>query len=81
MDILKKGKVDAHIKIAGILQKHTLKVEKEKTAFGTIRVLKLDARVPVSEAIRLAEEFQLPIRCPAGLVFPRGKKPADFTVE
>ena len=80
-DILKKGKVDAQVSVGGMLQKHTLKVEEEKTAFGKISVLKTEAKISATEAIRLAGEYGLPIRAPLGLVFPRGKGPADFLVK
>lgn len=79
-DILKKGSASAHIKIAGILQLHEFRVEREKTAFGEIPVLVPEKKVtlPLTEALKVANELGLPVRSSSGLVFPTGKFAKDF---
>ena len=83
LEIVKKGHTEAHIRIAGILQLHKFLVSKEKTAFGTIPVLAPERKVilPLTEAIKMANELDLPVRCSAGLVFPTGQFAKDFALK
>lgn len=83
LGIVKKGRTEAHIRIAGILQLHKFLVTREKTAFGEIPVLVPEKKVllPLTEAIKMANELDLPVRCAAGLVFPTGKFAKDFTLK
>jgi hypothetical protein len=83
LGIVKKGHTEAHIRIAGILQLHPFIVSKEKTAFGEIPVLVPEKKVilPLTEAIKVANEMDLPVRCAAGLVFPTRKFAKDFALK
>jgi hypothetical protein len=78
--LVKKGRAKAHIRIAGLLQIHPFVVTKEKTAFGTIPVLVPERKVilPLTEALKVANELDIPVRCADGLVFPTGKFAKDF---
>ena len=77
-NILKNGSIEVHVKISGIRQRHTLKVEREKTAFGMVPYLVCDKSIPTNELLRLAQELQLPIKCKGMKVFPKGKAAKDF---
>jgi hypothetical protein len=81
--LVKKGRAEAHIRIAGILQLHPFIVVKEKTAFGEIPVLVPEKKVllPLTEALKVANELDIPVRCAAGLVFPTGKFAKDFALK
>lgn len=81
--LVSKGWAEAHIRVAGILQIHKFLVSKEKTAFGTIPVLAPERKVilPLTEALKVANELDLPVRCAAGLVFPSGKFAKDFALK
>lgn len=82
LELVKKGSAKAHVKIAGILQLHEFTVGKEKTAFGEIPVLNPEKKVtlPLTEALKVANELDLPVRSSAGLVFPTGKFAKDFII-
>jgi hypothetical protein len=77
-DILKKGSVEVHIKVGGIRQRHTLKVEKEKTAWGMVPFCVFSHPVPASELVRVSQEIDLPVKCKGMKVFPKGKGAKDF---
>lgn len=78
--LLKKGSVDFEVRISGILQIHRFIVSSEKTAFGDIPVLspERNIKLPLTEAIKAANELGLPVRSASGLVFPKGKFARDF---
>lgn len=76
--ILKKGSVEVHVKVGGIRQRHTLKVEKEKTAWGMVPFLVFSRQVSAAELVRIAQELQLPVKCKGMKVFPKGKAAQDF---
>jgi hypothetical protein len=78
--ILTRGHIDMQVRVGGILQKHRLTVEKEKTAFGKVVYLSTKVNIPNGELVRMVEELQLPIKTPQGKIFPRGKGPWDFPV-
>ncbi|MDD2655068.1 MAG: hypothetical protein PHQ80_00155 [Candidatus ainarchaeum sp.] len=82
-ELVKKGRAEAHIRIAGLLQLHPFIVVREKTAFGEIPVLVPEKKVilPLTEAIKVANELDLPVRCASGLVFPTGKFARDFAMK
>lgn len=80
-DILKQGSVvKAHIKIAGILQLHTFVLGSKKTAFGEIPVLSPEKKItlPITEALKVANQLGIPVHSSSGLVFPTGKSVKDF---
>ncbi len=83
MKIVKKGSTEAEVRIAGMLQLHKFKVTKEKTAFGEIPVLVPEKKVtlPLTEAMKVANQLDLPVRCASGLVFPSGKFARDFALK
>jgi hypothetical protein len=82
-ELVKKGSIDFHITIAGIRQLHKFTVGREKTAFGEIPVLVPEKKItlPLTEALKAANELDLPVRSSSGLVFPRGKFAKDFVVK
>ncbi len=77
-EILKAGFVEIRLKIAGIVQKHHFKIEKEKTAFGEVTYLTTKGRVTPMDLAKLSEELQLPVRSVRGTAFPKGKGASDF---
>ncbi len=81
--IVKKGSAEAEVKITGMLQIHKFLVAKEKTAFGEIPVLNPEKKVtlPLTEAIKVANQLDLPVRSASGLVFPAGKFAKDFILK
>jgi hypothetical protein len=83
MEIVKKGSVEAEVRIAGMLQLHKFAVTREKTAFGEIPVLVPEKKMtlPLTEAIKVANGLDLPVRSSAGLVFPSGKFAKDFALK
>lgn len=83
MKIVKKGSVEAEVRIAGMLQLHKFMATKEKTAFGEIPVLVPEKKVilPLTEAIKVANKLDLPVRSSVGLVFPTGKFAKDFALK
>jgi hypothetical protein len=82
-DIVKKGSAEAEIRIAGMLQLHKFLVIREKTGFGEIPVLVPEKKLtlPTTEAIKVANLLDLPVRSSAGLVFPQGKFAKDFAMK
>lgn len=78
--ILQQGFADVKVRVAGILQRHRLTVEYERTAFGNVPYLVTKANIPAMELLRIANELQLPIKAPAGTFFPEGKAPKDYTL-
>jgi len=83
LNIVKKGSAEAEVRIAGMLQIHKFLVTKEKTAFGEIPVLVPEKKVtlPLTEAMKVANHLDLPVRSSAGLVFPAGKFSKDFALK
>jgi hypothetical protein len=75
--------VEAEVRIAGMLQLHKFAVTREKTAFGEIPVLVPEKKMtlPLTEAIKVANGLDLPVRSSAGLVFPSGKFAKDFALK
>lgn len=80
-EIVRKGFAEAEIRIAGMLQIHRFLVVKEKTAFGEIPALAPERKVtlPLTEALKVANQLDLPVLSASGLVFPAGKFAKDFT--
>jgi len=83
LEIVKKGSTEAEVRIAGMLQLHKFLVIKEKTAFGEIPVLVPEKKVtlPLTEALKVANQLDLPVRASVGLVFPSGKFAKDFALK
>jgi hypothetical protein len=77
-EALSKGEVLIQVKRSGMLQKLLFRVVRKNTPAGLVPYLALDRFLDMSELIRIAEEYQLPVESPAGRVFPKGKKELDF---
>jgi len=75
---LAKGEVDIRVKRAGIYQKLTFKVVKHATPVGLIPYLTLDKFLDLSELMRIAEEYSLPVQASNGKIYPKGKREMDF---
>ena len=77
-EVLKKGEIDVRVKRSGMFQVLTFKIIRKETPLGKVPYLSLDRFLDLSELLRIAEEYQLPVESPSGKVFPRGKKETDF---
>lgn len=79
-EIVQKGFAEARIRVGGILQLHRFILEKEKSAFGfiPILVLKTASTAPAAELLKVANQFQLPVKSKDFIVFPEGKSAKDF---
>ena len=77
-DALKNGKVDIKVMRSGTLQFQTFEVRRIDSPIGKFPVLFLDKFVDMSELLRVAEEFQLPVFTKNGQIFPKGKSSKDF---
>jgi hypothetical protein len=75
---LKAGKVDIKVMRSGTLQFQEFVVKRIPSPVGAYPVLFIDKFVDMSELLKLAEEYQLPISAKNGNVFPRGKTSKDF---
>ena len=78
MEILKKGKVDIKVRRAGVIQFQEFIVRRGMSPAGEYPYLFIDKFVDLSELIRIAEEYQLPVVAKNGSVFPKGKMAKDF---
>jgi len=77
-DALKKENVDIRVMRSGTLQFQEFMVKRIPSPVGAYPVLFVDKFVDMSELLRLAEEYQLPISAKNGTVFPKGKTSKDF---
>jgi len=77
-EALLKGEAVVRVKRSGMYQLLTFKVVRKATPVGVVPYLSLDRMLDLSELVRVAEEYRLPVESPAGRVFPRGKKETDF---
>lgn len=67
------------IESAGVMQKHGLKIGKEKTPFGEYDYIDAKAfNFPQKELIRAANRESMPIFSQVHKVFPNGKTFMDF---
>jgi len=78
-DIIKRGYIDVKVYVTGLRQSHRLNVVMEKTVHGEIPFLVSKLYIPSSELVRLANEFQLPVKHKDTIVFPKGMAPKDFS--
>jgi len=77
-DIMKNGYVIVKIMVNGVRQTHRLNVVREKESRGNFYYLTGRHRIPEAEMVRLAEEFQMPVKSKDTLVFPKGTMKKDF---
>ena len=76
--VLAAGEVSVRVKRSGMFQVLPFRVVRKKTPSGQVPYLVLDRFLDMSELMRVAEEYSLPVESPAGRMFPRGSKEADF---
>ena len=77
-DVLKRGKVDIKVMRSGTLQFQEFVVKRIPSPVGAYPVLFIDKFIDLSEVLRLAEEYQLPVSAKNGTAFPQGKISKDF---
>ncbi|MBD3210495.1 hypothetical protein GF318_03890 [Candidatus Micrarchaeota archaeon] len=77
-EILKKGYVDVKVRAEGMRQSHRLHVKKQQTAHGLVPMLVAQHYIPRKELVKLAEQFQLPVKHKDVVALPKGKMPKDF---
>ncbi|MDD5317673.1 MAG: hypothetical protein PHF51_02965 [Candidatus ainarchaeum sp.] len=77
-EILAKGKAEIRVKRAGVVQFQDFLVKKKAGPEGEYPYLFIDKFVDLSELIRVAEEYGLPVTAKNGSVFPKGKSSKDF---
>ena len=77
-EALAKGEVSVRVKRSGMFQVLPFRVVRKKTPSGEVPYLVLDRFLDMSELMRVAEEYSLPVESPAGRMFPRGSKESDF---
>ena len=77
-DALKHGKVDIKVMRSGTLQFQEFVVKRLQLPIGQYPVLSVDKFIDMSELLRLAEEYQLPVSAKNGTAFPQGKTAKDF---
>lgn len=77
-EILKQGFVDFRVIAGGMIKNHKFIVKREKSPFGDVPFLVVNAVIQPHELSRVAEAFQLPIRAGSSVAFPKGKMAKDF---
>ncbi len=75
---LKAGKVDIKVMRSGTLQFQEFVIKRIPSPVGAYPVLSVDKFIDMSELLRLAEEYQLPVSAKNGTAFPKGKTSKDF---
>lgn len=76
--ILKQGSAELRVHRKGMFQRIVFTVKKVHEPYGVYPILSTDRMVDLKEAVRLAEELQIPIELPHGKIYPRGKSGKDF---
>jgi hypothetical protein len=77
-EALQKGEISVRVKRSGMYQVLSFRLVRKDMPLGKVPYLTLDRMLDLSELVRIAEEYQLPVESPVGKVFPRGKKETDF---
>jgi len=75
---LRAGKVDIRVMRSGTLQFQEFVIKRIPSPVGAYPVLFVDKFIDMSELLRLAEEYQLPVSAKNGTAFPKGKISKDF---
>lgn len=78
-EVLRNGKGEYRVHRKGMFQRIIFTVKIIKEPYGEYPVLFTDRIIDMKEAIRLAEELQIPVFTPNGNAFPKGKSGKDFT--
>ena len=77
-ELLAKGEVELRVKRTGMFQKLTFRIVRHATPVGLVPYITLDKFLDLSELMRIAEEYSLPVQASNGKVFPKGKREMDF---
>jgi hypothetical protein len=77
-EILKKPLIEIRVLRSGMFQRIPFKIIREKTPIGDVPYLTSDRIIDMNELLRIAEEYNLPVRAKNGTVFPKGKMAKDF---
>ena len=77
-ELLAAGSVDLRVKRTGMFQKLTFRVVRHATPVGLVPYITLDKFLDLSELMRIAEEYSLPVQASNGKVYPRGTREMDF---
>lgn len=77
-NILKKGVAEIDVMRAGNRQKIEFRIEREDTPVGKVPYLSTERIIDLTELLRLAAEFDLPVKAPSGKFFPPNKKAIDY---
>jgi len=75
---LASGGIEVRVKRAGMFQVLPFKVVRHKTPSGEVPYLTLEKFLDLSELMRIAEEYSLPVNAMNGKIYPHGKKESDF---
>lgn len=75
---IKDGFFDARVQRSGVLQVLRFKIVREKSAAGIVPFIVPDRQVDLPELLRVCEEMQLPLKCAAGVLVPKGRMLREF---
>jgi len=76
--ILKQGSAELRVHRKGMFQRILFTVKKVHEPYGVYPMLSTDRIIDLREAVRLAEELQIPVEIPHSKIYPRGKAGNDF---
>ena len=76
--LLKMKKAEIRVRRNGMFQRIVFTIKTVEEPYGKYPVLFTDRIIDLSEAVRLAEELQIPVEIPSGTTFPKGKTGKDF---
>ena len=76
--ILKQGSAELRIHRKGMFQRILFTIKKVHEPYGDYPMLFTDRIVDLKEAVRIAEELQVPVEIPHSKIYPRGKAGSDF---
>jgi len=77
---VRKEGIKIRVKRSGVYQQITFQLREETK--GNIKFIELftDKNIDLSEIIKIANEYDIPIRAKNGIAFPEGKDIMDFIV-
>jgi hypothetical protein len=78
MEILKAGSAKIRVRRSGMYQQITFTVKKARLGSIEYSELFTERLIEMPDMMRIAEEIGLPVECPSGRAFPKGKGAADF---
>jgi len=77
-ELKQKKEIMISVTRAGVKQKVTFEVTREKTLSGEALMLKVDKIIEMSELLKLVEIYKIPVKSLNALVLPQGKMLKDF---